>query len=65
MALSCRECTAGLAHCHGTLIRHWRHGAECTEEGCESSEVVLHTLTIDCDMVGCDCSQQTVSRLAV
>ncbi|TGD89336.1 hypothetical protein BayCH28_08325 [Mycolicibacterium sp. CH28] len=65
MGLTCRECAAGLAHCHGTLIRHSRHGAECTEVGCDSPEVVIHPLVIDCDMVGCDCPQQTENRVAV
>ncbi|OYN77267.1 hypothetical protein CG716_18840 [Mycolicibacterium sphagni] len=64
MVRSCRECTAGLGHCHGTLIRHTAHRAECTEGGCGSPELVLHTFVIDCDTVGCDCTQQTSDRLA-
>jgi hypothetical protein len=53
-----------MAHCHGTLIRHWLHGSECTEDGCTSPELVLHSLVIDCDAVGCDCNQQTRHRVA-
>ncbi len=65
MGKSCRECHSGMAHCHGTLIRHWLHGSECTEDGCTSPELVLHSLVIDCDAVGCDCNQQTRRRVAV
>nr|WP_170310440.1 hypothetical protein [Mycolicibacterium sarraceniae] len=65
MVRSCRECTAGLGHCHGTLILHTAHREECTEEGCTAPELILHALVIDCDTVGCDCSQQTSVRFAV
>nr|WP_170313135.1 hypothetical protein [Mycolicibacterium anyangense] len=65
MGMNCRDCVAGLAHCHGTLIRHSRHRAECTEDGCESPELILHGLVIDCDSVGCDCTQQILESLAV
>jgi len=65
MPNSCRECRAGLAHCHGTLIRHPLLRTECTEDGCTSPELFLHSLAIDCDAVGCDCAQQTDQRMAV
>ncbi|TDO14766.1 hypothetical protein EV580_2903 [Mycobacterium sp. BK086] len=64
MVQSCRECAAGLRHCHGTLILHAVHRGECTEVGCDAPELVVHTFVIDCDTVGCDCSQQTANRLA-
>jgi hypothetical protein len=62
---TCRECRAGLGHCHGTLIRHSRHHSECTEDGCTSPELILHALVINCDAVGCDCAQQTEQRIAI
>ncbi|QEN16726.1 hypothetical protein ACQ856_06335 [Mycolicibacterium psychrotolerans] len=65
MESSCRECAAGLAHCHGTLIVHDLHRGECTEPDCDGPELVLHLLVIDCDAVGCACSQQTTHSLAV
>jgi hypothetical protein len=60
---SCRECRHGIAHCHGTLIRHSRFRAECTENECTSSELIVHTYLVDCDAIGCDCDQQTFGRL--
>lgn len=65
MGTICRECAADLAHCHGTLIRHPGHRAECTEDGCAAPELFLHSLVVDCDAVGCDCFQQTEERMAV
>ncbi|MDY6871709.1 MAG: hypothetical protein SV966_14775 [Actinomycetota bacterium] len=52
----CRECRAGLEHCHGTVIRHVRCRTECTEDDCTAPEVV-HTFTIDCEAVDCLCGQ--------
>jgi hypothetical protein len=62
MSIQCRECRAGLEHCHGTVIQHARHRSECTEDACETPEV-LHAFTIDCDAIGCRCAQ--VVRLAI
>jgi hypothetical protein len=45
---------AGVEHCHGTVIRHAWHLVECTEDGCETPEVV-HAFSIDCDAIGCTC----------
>jgi hypothetical protein len=45
-----------LEHCHGTLIRHWLHRSECTDEDCAGPELVLHSFVVDCDAVGCDCT---------
>jgi hypothetical protein len=56
MTIQCRECRAGLEHCHGTVIHHVRHRAECTEDDCTTPEVV-HTFSIDCEAVGCVCGQ--------
>lgn len=56
MDSGCRDCRAGLEHCHGTLIHHSLHRAECTEDGCGNPESVPHTFVIDCDAVGCDCA---------
>ena len=55
--MECRECQAGLEHCHGTLIRHWLHRSECTDEGCTSPELLAHTFVVDCDAVGCGCTE--------
>ena len=54
--MKCRECQAGLEHCHGTIIRHRLHRSECTEEGCTSPELFPHIFVVDCDAVGCDCA---------
>jgi hypothetical protein len=54
-APQCRDCAAGLEHCHGTVIHHTRYRMECTEEGCVTAEVV-HAFSIDCDALGCDCA---------
>ncbi|OBG76776.1 hypothetical protein A5714_15385 [Mycobacterium sp. E2462] len=61
MSADCRDCRAGLDHCHGTIIRHaqgrfWGR-AECTEPDCTSPELVAHTFVIDCDAVGCACAE--------
>lgn len=50
-------------HCHGTLIRHWLHRSECTEDGCTSPELMPHAFVVDCDAVGCRCAE--VDALAV
>lgn len=65
----CRECLAGRPHCHGTLIRHGGPAArctetECTEPDCFHPEVLLHSLTIDCEAVGCDCGVEPGARRA-
>jgi hypothetical protein len=51
---ACRDCSAGLVHCHGTVIHHTFQWAECTEPGCTTDEVV-HSLRIDCEAIGCTC----------
>jgi hypothetical protein len=53
----CRECRAGLDHCHGTLIIHAQRRTECTEDSCDVPEIIAHALRIDCDAVGCACGQ--------
>lgn len=60
MSGDCRECARGLAHCHGTVIAHAAARAECTEPDCVRPESE-HSLTIDCDTVGCACSQDTAA----
>ena len=57
MDARCRDCEAGLAHCHGTLIMHSLRYAECTEDGCGNPESITHTFVLDCDAVGCRCAQ--------
>jgi hypothetical protein len=55
MSNQCRDCLAGLAHCHGTVIHHASDRVECTEERCETPEVV-HAFSVDCDAIGCTCA---------
>jgi hypothetical protein len=55
MSADCRDCLAGLEHCHGTIIRHSLRRSECTETDCVSPELLAHTFVIDCDAVGCTC----------
>jgi len=57
MSNDCRDCRAGLEHCHGTLIHHWLHRSECTDEDCAGPELLPHTFVVDCDAVGCDCAR--------
>lgn len=60
MSADCRDCRAGLDHCHGTIIRHASRRWECTEPDCASPELFPHTFGIDCDAVGCGgCSEST------
>ncbi|MBU9767186.1 hypothetical protein FR943_25565 [Mycobacterium sp. TNTM28] len=56
MTIQCRECAAGLEHCHGTLIHHVRYRTECTDDGCTTTEVA-HTFSLDCESVGCPCGR--------
>lgn len=57
-AAPCRECLAGRPHCHGTLIHHGGQSPHCTEPGCGHPEVLLHSLTVDCEAIGCDCGER-------
>ncbi|WP_081287628.1 hypothetical protein [Mycobacterium asiaticum] len=59
MSTGCRDCQAGLDHCHGTVIRHWLGRAECTDPACGAPELFTHTFVIDCDAVGCACAETT------
>jgi hypothetical protein len=61
----CRECRAGRPHCHGTLIHHWGEQSHCTEADCRQPELLLHSLSIDCDAIGCECGERGGRRLAV
>ena len=56
MEKACRECAAGTPHCHGTLIRHSTAHLQCTEPHCAHPEVLLHSLTVDCDALGFQCA---------
>lgn len=64
MSDDCRDCRAGLDHCHGTIIRHSLRRWECTEPDCASPEVVAHTFAIDCDAVGCGGCAESI-RIAI
>ena len=54
MSSECRECLAGLEHCHGTVIHHAWYRTECSEDDCVTPEVV-HAFSIDCEALGCTC----------
>jgi hypothetical protein len=58
MGIQCRNCVAGLEHCHGTVIHHAAHRAECTETGCEMPEAE-HTFRVDCEAIGCACGHSS------
>ncbi len=65
MTADCRDCRAGLDHCHGTVIRHsqgrvWGR-TECTEPDCFSPELLPHAFVIDCDAVGCVCTDESIA----
>ncbi|WP_293051370.1 hypothetical protein [Mycobacterium sp.] len=55
MNTGCRDCRAGLEHCHGTLIRHPLRHSECTECGCPAPEWLPHACVIDCAAIDCGC----------
>jgi hypothetical protein len=55
MSEACRDCREGVAHCHGTAIRHWLRRSECTEAGCDDPDSGSHGFVVDCDAVGCGC----------
>jgi hypothetical protein len=57
MSADCRDCREGLDHCHGAIIRHSLRRAECTEPGCVSPELLPHTFVVDCDAIGCGCTE--------
>lgn len=55
MSNDCRDCRAGLAHCHGTIIDHPLRVPECSDDTCTDTTPVLHGYAIGCDAVGCGC----------
>jgi hypothetical protein len=61
----CRECVSGRPHCHGTLIHHHGQPPQCTDPDCSHPEVLLHSLSVDCEAIGCHCGESGSTRLAV
>lgn len=61
----CRECLAGRPHCHGTLVRHPGQHCQCTEPDCIHPEVLMHSLSIDCEAIGCECGERDDHGIAV
>lgn len=57
--MECATCSAGLDHCHGTLVLHFEAPPECTEPGCTDLGRARHLLIIDCRSVsgGCVCTE--------
>jgi hypothetical protein len=43
--------------CHGTLIVHALLRSDCTEDHCTTPELMAHAFVVDCDAVGCECTQ--------
>ena len=37
----------------------------CTDPDCAHPEVLMHSLSIDCEAIGCDCGERGSHRLAV
>ncbi|MDC8975290.1 hypothetical protein OSH39_06110 [Mycobacterium ulcerans] len=68
MSTGCRDCRAGLEHCHGTLIRHVEGPlsgrSECTESDCDDAELIPHTFVVDCAAIGCTCGESAAVTLA-
>lgn len=63
--VTCFDCGDRVEHCHGTLIRHTRDLAECTEPECTVPEVACHALVIDCVELACAwCGTTRVRRAA-
>jgi hypothetical protein len=62
MTIQCRECRAGLEHCHGTVIVHVAFGPECTEVDCTEPELA-HAYRLECDAIGCRCAVTTAAAI--
>jgi hypothetical protein len=63
--VTCFDCGDRVEHCHGTLIRHTRDVAECTDVECTVPEVACHALAIDCVELACVwCGPTRVRRAA-
>jgi hypothetical protein len=64
MSSACRDCREGLDHCHGTIIRHTLSRPECTEPDCDGPELLPHIFVVDCDAVGCTCTESALAKVA-
>jgi hypothetical protein len=64
MSSACRDCREGLDHCHGTIIRHTLSRPECTEPDCDGPELLPHIFVVDCDAVGCTCTESALAKAA-
>lgn len=63
--MTCFDCGYRLEHCHGTLVRHSREIAECTDPECVLPELVCHALVVDCVEVSCaHCAAQETRAVA-
>lgn len=58
MSTGCRACAADLDHCHGTVIEHLLHPAECTADGCVDHAGDRHWSLLDCTQVACGCGAE-------
>ena len=47
------------------MIRHPGRRGQCTEPQCTHAEILLHSLTVDCEAIGCECGSHDARRLAV
>jgi hypothetical protein len=63
--VTCFDCGDRVEHCHGTLVRHTRDVAECTEQECTVPELACHTLVLDCVELNCQwCGPAIAHRAA-
>ncbi|WP_459714724.1 hypothetical protein [Actinophytocola sp. KF-1] len=62
--MTCFDCGDRVEHCHGTLVRHTRDVAECTEPDCTVPELACHTLVVDCVELSCAWCRPTTTRQA-
>lgn len=57
--MTCASCRSGMDHCHGTLVLHSDGEVDCTDQGCVDTDIVRHTLVIECHSIegGCGCAE--------
>ena len=52
----CHDCHRGLEHCHGTLVLHADHTAECDEQARCGAAEDAHLWWVACTELGCGCT---------
>jgi hypothetical protein len=59
--LPCPTCDDGLAHCHGTLVRHADGSVECLDSPSCDGDPVVHDFVVTCAETGCGCEGASVA----